>query len=59
MRSPLNVRHFKCLLERNKTEVERGSELKNGAIKSAAYASFAVFDGAEKEMFWIDNPCLW
>ena len=37
----------------------RERELENGEIKSAASASFAVFDGAEKEMFWIDNPCPW
>lgn len=37
----------------------RERELENGKIKSAASAIFAVFDGAEKEMFWIDNPCLW
>lgn len=38
---------------------ERERELENGEIKSTAYASFALFDGAEKEIFWIDNPCLW
>lgn len=55
----MNVSHFRGLLERNKTKVERERELENGEIKSAALASFAIFDGAEKEMFWIDNPCLW
>lgn len=33
--------------------------LKNGEIKSAASPNFTVFDAAAKEMFWIDNPCLW
>lgn len=38
---------------------QKWRESENGEIKSAALASFAVFDGAEKEMFRIDNPCLW
>lgn len=58
MRSVWDVSHLRGLSER-KQNTSAGRESVNGEIKSAASASFAVFDGAEKEMFWIDNPRLW
>lgn len=53
--SPFNVSHFR----EGKQIGKREGECENGEIKSTALASFAAFDGAEKEMFWTDNPCLW
>lgn len=59
MRSPSNVSHLKSLLPRNKAGVKGARELESGAIESAACATFPLFDGAEKEAFWVVDPRLW
>lgn len=59
MRSPSNVSHFKRLSRRNKAGAKGARELESGAIESAACATFSLFDGAEKETFWIVDPRLW
>lgn len=59
MRSPSNVSHFRCLSQRNKAGAKGARELERGVIESAACATFPLFDGAEKETFWLVDPRLW